>query len=68
MSEDNKFWLVVWGILASTILGILGMVTVYSVNQDSLIAEAIAKGASSHTIFCAYRADGYTKAICGAKP
>ena len=67
MDTTQKFWLIIWGMVAATVLTLILSLTIITLYEDHKVAELIAAGKPPMEASCAVRGfggGGATSWIC----
>lgn len=61
MTEDQKFWVVIWGFVTLVVVALLAFPASYFTSKNELIVKAVLAGASPAQIACALGGDDTAK-------
>ena len=54
MDNEGKFWIGLWSIAAITLVGIIGIGSLYHTNKNKLVYALLEEGYSARQISCAF--------------
>ena len=64
MDSENKFWAIIWTLIATVILGIAFGIVSYWEHHNEIVAQLIAEGVNPVAVKCALQDDYGRMPVC----